>query len=377
MVTSRGVKKYGGLLLVVGIGAGLFVVHGAHALGEDEDFQTFLLGILLPMVFAGSVFAGGVWLWRQDSHEGSILRVGLWCALGTAVLALGAVLVILYQQQHGVMLDDQLFVVVNGASGGALVGFTIGLYDIRQRRAQARVDQLNRQLTVLNRVLRHDIRNSANVIQGNADLLTHGATDTTTKADTIKKQAADLVKLGRQAKQIERVLDGEGQKRQDIEITSVVESCCERIRRDYPEAEIETSLPDARRVVTHQLIDSALMNVIKNAVEHNDKQTPHVTIESMSVSHGGTDYVEIRVADNGPGIPGSEVEVLERGYETNLDHLSGLGLWLVNWIVTNAEGEIKFEENEPEGSVVCLRMKHARRSTSSVSNTADPVAQRP
>jgi signal transduction histidine kinase len=351
------------------------MAHGAHALGEDENLQTFLLGILLPMVCAGGVVAGGVWLWRQDNHDDSILRVGLWCALGSAVLAIASVFVILCQLQYGVVLDEQLFLVANGASGGALVGFTIGIYDIRQRRSQARVDQLNRQLTVLNRVLRHDIRNSANVIQANADLLIHGATDTTTKADTIKQQAADLVKLGQQAEQIERVLNGEGRQRQVIDITSVVETCCERIRRDYPEAEIETSLPDARRVVAHQLIDRALMNVIKNAIEHNDKQTPHVTIESTSVSHEGTGYGELRVADNGPGISDSEVEVLERGYETDLNHLSGLGLWLVNWIVTNAGGDIKFEENEPEGSVVCLRMKHAKRSTTSVSNTADAVAQ--
>ena len=67
--------------------------------------------------------------------------------------------------------------------------------------------------------------------------------------------------------------------------------------------------------------------------------------------------MEVRVADDGPGIPAAEVNVLERGYETPLEHGSGLGLWIVNWIVTESGGGISFDENDPRGSVVTLRFE--------------------
>jgi signal transduction histidine kinase len=369
------IRKYGGVSLLAGIGAGLFLVHVWHALGEEETIQKFLLGIIIPMVLAGSVFVGGLRLWQQGVADEYMLRVGAWCALGAAVLALAGVFVILYQQRYDIVMAEQLFVVTNGASGGALVGFVTGVYDIRQRRAQDRANQLTRQLTVLNRVLRHDIRNSANIIQGNADLLTQETVDAAAKADTIKQQAIDMVELGDQAKDIEQLLLDGGATRERVDIVPLAQKYCRQIQRDYPSAEIDLSLPPALPVVTHRLIGSALMNVIENAVEHNDKRTPCVTVESTVVSRGGTEYVELQIADNGPGMADSEIDVLSRGYETDLEHTSGLGLWLVNWVVTNVDGEVQFEDNEPEGSIVRIRLKRAGRVTTSdpVSNTADAV----
>ena len=53
------------------------------------------------------------------------------------------------------------------------------------------------------------------------------------------------------------------------------------------------------------------------------------------------------------------VAVLQRGRETSLEHASGLGLWLVHWIVTESGGSVSFEEREPRGSVVELTLPRA------------------
>jgi signal transduction histidine kinase len=359
MSTPSRLKQRAGAASIVAIGGSLLLTHVWHAVGEDESLSTFLLGILLPMLLAGGVVTGGVWLWRSGLDGEHTLRAGAWTAVGTASLAVAAVLVILYQQQYGVVMDEQAFVVVNGSSGGALLGFVVGVYDVRRRRMEARAEQLSQQMTVLNRVLRHDIRTNANVIQGNASRLTSESVDTAETADKIERQAADLVELGEQARDVEQVLIDESADREERDLSSLVETCCEQVRRDYPTATVDVSLPPTLPVVAHHLLDSAVANVVENAVEHNDKETPRATVESASVSRDGTDYVELRVADNGPGIAEDEVEVLERGYETDLEHTSGLGLWLVRWIVASSGGEVRFEENEPEGSVVCLRLRRA------------------
>ena len=84
----------------------------------------------------------------------------------------------------------------------------------------------------------------------------------------------------------------------------------------------------------------------------------------------GRDVVAVRVEDDGPGIPDEQVTVLERGRETALEHTSGLGLWLVDWIVRASGGTVSFEARSPRGSVVELVLPRAE-SSSRPAGTAD------
>jgi signal transduction histidine kinase len=341
-----------GALLVSALGVGLLAVHITHLFGSGEDFSTFLYGILIPMLFTVGVIAGGAWLWGWEVDDDYVSRVGVWCVIGATSLALGAVLTILYQQAEGASMSDRLFVVANSASGGAAVGLVVGIYDSRQRMARAEANRLNGRLTVLNRILRHDIRNHAQIIQGNAEFLADGGTGDGRSAQIILRAAADLVELGEHARDIERMMQDDAAERRTVDLAELVETNCERLRREYPAAEIDVSIPESRPVSAHPLLDSAVANVVENAVEHNDKPTPHVEIEIETLAR----TVEMRVADDGPGIPRDELDVIERGYETELSHAGGLGLWIIDWIVSASGGTVQFEGNEPEGTVVRIRL---------------------
>jgi signal transduction histidine kinase len=67
----------------------------------------------------------------------------------------------------------------------------------------------------------------------------------------------------------------------------------------------------------------------------------------------------VSVADDGPGIPDHERAVLTDGEETALEHGSGLGLWLVHWVVERSGGRLSFAENDPRGSVVRMDLRPA------------------
>ena len=379
MSLPEAVKAHAGLAAILGTGAGLLALHFVHALSAGENLRTFLLGILLPMGFAAGILLGGAWIRQRAIDDRHFLRAAGWCVAGAAALGVGAGLTILYQQAEGVTVSDQLFVVVNAASGGGLAGLVVGVYDTRQRTARAEADQLTRHLTVLNRVLRHDIRNNANVIQGNAELLTDGPgdpADPVERARIIKRQAADLVELGEYAKEIERLLHGDDAEREVVDLTAHAETCCEQLSREYPDADIDASLPDDLPVLAHPLISSALLNLTENAIEHNDKPTPRVEIESTTTARGGVEFATVRIADNGPGIPDGELVALERGYETDLEHTSGLGLWLVNWIAIESGGEVWFEENDPTGTVACLRLQRAPVATAATQTASRTSAVR-
>jgi len=46
--------------------------------------------------------------------------------------------------------------------------------------------------------------------------------------------------------------------------------------------------------------------------------------------------------------------VITSGVETPLEHISGLGLWLVKWIVEGMNGELTIETKESHGTIITL-----------------------
>ena len=104
----------------------------------------------------------------------------------------------------------------------------------------------------------------------------------------------------------------------------------------------------------------AIDHVLRNAVEHNDTDTPRIEVTTRPPGGESSDLY-LTVADNGLGIPAQQREVLVEGEETPLKHGNGIGLWLVNWIITRSGGRIAFDENDPRGSRVTLALSPVHR----------------
>ncbi|MDF9746618.1 sensor histidine kinase [Natrinema salsiterrestre] len=205
-------------------------------------------------------------------------------------------------------------------------------------------------LQVLNRVLRHDIRNDMNVIQGYANLLTGHSPEADRHVETILSVVDDVIQLSEQARDLDRLFHSDQEAGKPIDVCALVAAKSAEFRDTYPSATVETVFPDGTgfTVDAIDLLGSVVDNLIENAIKHNDTDAPAVTITVSREPERGT--VSIEFADNGPGLPQNDIEVIETETETPLEHASGLGLWLVNWIVTESGGVIEFSENEPRGS---------------------------
>ena len=240
----------------------------------------------------------------------------------------------------------------------------------KQKQRQKRVE-------ILNRVLRHDLRNGMNIINGCAEMLAEAVDDdgSRTYAETIQERSADLISLAEKTRAVERTLDRGDAATGPVDVIDGIETAVEGIEGTYTDAEITCSLSEAAYARADDLLEEAVFHVLENAVQHNDMPVPTVEV---SVAEGGPDddVLAITVADNGPGIPDAERELLEEDKEiTQLRHASGLGLWLVNWVVTQSGGQLRFEENEPRGTVVVLEVPKADLPSTGVASEGAAAAE--
>ncbi len=233
---------------------------------------------------------------------------------------------------------------------GAPIGRAYVLRDVTERRTH------EQRLDVLNRVLRHNLRNDLDAIRGFAELLERNeeGVDPDALAERIHATATDLQDLGQALARAEALLSRETLEDVPVDIVGLLDRIAADLEPSDPDASIAMSTTKRPFEVRTdpQLLETVLEETVENAVEHNDADDPRVDLEIRRDSED----VVIDVRDNGPGIPQRELAVLLEGEETPLRHGTGLGLWLVYWGVTRLGGDLEFYENEPRGSVVSVRI---------------------
>ena len=217
------------------------------------------------------------------------------------------------------------------------------------------------QLSVLNRVLRHNLRNGMNVIEGNTALLSDAIDDAETQSfvDAVAERAAALSKLSRKAGTIDSLFDHEPPDGATTDLRALFETVAGEFRSRYPDAELSVAEIDPIAVRADGRLRVALTELLNNAADHNDQPTPQVGLTAAPASAGRSgEWVDIIIVDNGTGIPEQERATIETGEETPLRHGTGLGLWLVYWTVSLLGGEVAIEDRSP-GTCVTLRLPRA------------------
>ncbi|MDZ7702249.1 MAG: PAS domain-containing sensor histidine kinase [Halobacteriales archaeon] len=213
---------------------------------------------------------------------------------------------------------------------------------------------LNEQrLGVALRMLRHNLRNDLNVIRGWAESLGDGADPAKVRrkvTDTVDKLLSMSEKTRRMAELGEPV---QGEPR-EVDVVDMVRSIAEEIEADHPAATLELALPEGPmpvRVPGYQL-ETAVRNALENAIEHNPAAEPWARVAVRLES----DRRSIVIEDDGPGLPANERLVFEEGYETPLEHGSGVGLWTIQWCLRDLGGSVELRDREPAGTAVSLEL---------------------
>jgi PAS domain S-box-containing protein len=232
---------------------------------------------------------------------------------------------------------------------GEVVNYIGFQQDITERKFR------QRQLGVLDRVLRHNLRNDMNVIRGMAEMIHRGAEgEVATHAKQIMTTSDRLIGLADKERKIAELLQKTPTK-QSIELEGLMTQAISTVQAEYPEATIDLECPPYSRASATPGLEEAVTELVTNAIIHNDSDSPMVTITATPED----ETVWLTIADNGPQIPDMERGLLtDSAAETPLYHGSGLGLWLVQLIVSRSGGDITIEDNDPVGNVVRLGLQN-------------------
>jgi signal transduction histidine kinase len=231
------------------------------------------------------------------------------------------------------------------------------LHEITARKEhELHITQQRDNLETLNQVLRHDLRNDLQLITAYGDLLENECEteDEQQYIDTIIKSADHAVELTQTARELARVMLSAQVEEQRVNLQTILKGEVSEVQDSYPDAvvEMQTQIPSVP-IPANEMISSVFRNLLKNAIQHNDKIMAEVDISATKQE----DTVTVRIADNGPGVPDDQKRTIfgkgERGLNSSG---TGIGLYLVDTLVSIHDGSVWVEDNHPEGSVFSVEL---------------------
>jgi PAS domain S-box-containing protein len=229
----------------------------------------------------------------------------------------------------------------------------------------------NRQLAVMDHLLRHSIRNEMNVVLGTASRIADRASSTRTgdvssvhtDAETIRRAATGLLTTAEKQRDVIDLLCRERAPR-PVAVEPAVRRAVDTARALDPTGEISSACPPGATALALPELEDAIAELVENAVRHTDGQpNAHVDVTVTETT------VTVAVADNCPPVPPTERHVIADRWEVDhLRHTAGMGLWLVYWVADRSGGRLSFDTHEA-GNVVTISVPATREPLA----TNDPV----
>jgi signal transduction histidine kinase len=195
----------------------------------------------------------------------------------------------------------------------------------------------------------HELRTPLTAIRGYVEALIEGTSDDVERQGFLEIISRHTARMERLVKDLLRLarLDA-GQEALDLEICDVdtlVDGVLMELqntlaaKRQHVEVRIE---PEAARVVADPgKLHDVIRNLVQNASNYSPEQSC-IQIESLRLD----DHVELRVSDEGPGLPESDLtRVFERFYRVDKSRTrdpggTGLGLAIVRHLVELHGGRV-------------------------------------
>ncbi|WP_058997429.1 histidine kinase N-terminal 7TM domain-containing protein [Haloarcula sp. CBA1127] len=225
------------------------------------------------------------------------------------------------------------------------------------RQSRSSVQRRREQIEFFNGVLRHSLHNAMVVIRGRAE---HIRTDVPRSKrrhlDSISDWCGNLTEMSETIRDINNTVTASEAERLDaVDLNATLRRSIESLRVEYDSVSVSCELNGDYRVQANELLEEVLLSILRNAVDHNNADTPQVTVSVQQAS----DWLQVRIADDGPGMSDElKTTVFERGLSPD-QTAGGFGLYFVSVMMDLYGGTLWFEDNHPTGTVAILEFQQA------------------
>ncbi|MEM2142289.1 MAG: PAS domain S-box protein [Candidatus Thorarchaeota archaeon] len=244
---------------------------------------------------------------------------------------------------------------------GELIGTAVMVNDVTRRKmAEQRAQEENERSSLYLEILTHDLNNLNHTILVSMGLLEELLTPQGKIRELIDETEWVIRRATRTIESLKmiRTLADSTPPVVPIAIEDSVNRAIDMVREDFPNrsVEFEVHLTECPPIAGNEHVDTALFNVIHNAVMFCNRDVAHVAVRSR-VSEDNR-AVDIMVEDNGPGIPDTMKELIFKrsGHPDSQSVGRGLSLTLVNYIMKGLGGSVWAEDRVAGNSEMGARL---------------------
>ncbi|WP_411965062.1 ATP-binding protein [Haloferax sp. YSMS24] len=342
--------KYGGFVVAaVGFLATRYTV--LESIDPSATLGAFLLGQATFLVLGLGLTVFGIGLSVSSYDESFVNTIAGWSLLGTLsmVVVLGLTFVGIGDAAGEVTRSALVAnVLIGGSIGGVLTGVRTALNDHNRHELSKQADRL----TVLNRILRHEVLNKVNVIRGYADL---SAEQTAGGASSLQVIQRNADRIDDSITELRAIVGPADERPVPTDVSSALRTAIDDVSAGHPEATVTLDVDAAGeiRALADAHLDTALRHLLDNAIVYARTDDAHVAVRVSETA----DSVDIAIEDEGPGIPEDVAAVLEeRRLPEYDDPTTGFGLTLVRLLTVDKYGGVVSVESTDEGSVVTVSL---------------------
>ena len=296
--------------------------HYDSAAVSDEIRRLTAIQLLLSVLLIGAISGFGIWIYQTEIRHTERLHRRI-------------------DNIEARTYDDDI------EFSGAAEWQTIGNALDRLSTTLARREQM---LLVLNRFLRHNLRNELNVAVGYADEIRRETEnpETSDRSERVSAAVSSVLSTADRVRLTEQLIDPAALEGRSIDLMALLREQIDEATESHPELSVTLDGPETLIVQGGQTLGFAIEELLSNVAAHSGSRP----VARISVSTT-VDGVSLRIADNGPGMHPEEAAIITGSKEiTPLQHSSGLGLWLVNWIVRRHDGQLSIPDTTDGTTVV-------------------------
>lgn len=370
----------------IGIGGGV-------GEADDDPFARRVMEVGKPVILG----AGGEPFDPKafPLHAAQKMTVGLGVPLSLFGQTFGA-LVVGYRDEYPVTSRDSLLALTLARHAAVAINNSRLHSELEERSVELadRSEELEvayRELHELSRLkerfftsISHELRTPLNGILGYQNLLLEGVAGefpdaartyvqkANRAAHTLLQLIGEILDYGKlESGKLELVLRTSDLREMVDEALTVVEPLITQKKLNFQ----AQPLDGARPVVTDpDRVRQILVNLLSNAIKFTD-EGGEVHVEAAEIENGpdGTEWVEIRVRDSGPGIRPEDTETIFREFEqvTGTRGGTGLGLPISRKLARLLNGDLVVDSEVGQGSTFILRLpRQEQPATDGMSSNA-------